>query len=78
MSNVHRERHVSVDHVYKMREHYRCVVVTDYRVGDKSEPRGWLHSFVCHPGSAAFFFIAVLKEERGRERESERKRKYNN
>jgi hypothetical protein len=26
-------RHVSIDHIYQAREHYRCVVVTDYRVG---------------------------------------------
>ena len=35
---MYRDRYVSVDCMYQMREeHYRCVVVTDYRVGRQEQ-----------------------------------------
>jgi hypothetical protein len=54
------ERHVSIDHVYQAGEHYRCVVVTDYRVG-RQERIEWLSAFVRSP-SWFRFFIAIVKE----------------
>jgi hypothetical protein len=47
-------RHVSMDHVYQAGEHYRCVVVTDYRVG-RQERTEWLSAFVRSPSWFRFF-----------------------
>ena len=40
-------RHVSIDRMHQAREHYRCVVLTDYRGGQRERTQsGFLYSFV--------------------------------
>jgi hypothetical protein len=65
-------RHVSIGHVYQAREHYRCVVLTDYRVG-RQERTEWLSAFVRSP-SWFRFFMAIVRALRGRGGEGKKKR----
>jgi hypothetical protein len=58
-------KYVSTDHVYQAREHYRCVVLTDYRVG-RQERTEWLSAFVRSPSWFRFFHGNSKRALRGR------------